>query len=246
MYGLIGYPLGHSFSAGYFKEKFERENINEQYKAFPLKDIVEFKDLYEAMSDLKGVNVTIPYKQDVMKFLDFLSDDAEEIGAVNVVKINRNEEGFPVLKGYNSDWQGFSESLKPLLHDGIKGALVLGSGGASKAVCYALRQLNIKPLTISRKSAPGVMTYEDIDRDVIKNNLLIVNTTPLGMYPNVRGCPDLPYHYLTSAHVCYDLVYNPEITEFMKKSAAYGAVVKNGLEMLHRQAEISWEIWNSL
>lgn len=246
MYGLIGYPLGHSFSAKYFNEKFEREEIDNSYRLFPLQTIDELGKLLESYPSLQGLNITIPYKEKVIPFLNDISPDTKAIGAVNVIKINNaNQGGIPILSGYNTDWKGFSLSMIPLLNKYVKSALVLGTGGASKAVCYALEQLGITPHLVSRSPSSGEYTYKDLNGDIIKDNLLIVNTTPLGMSPNVDSCPVIPYHYLTDRHICYDLVYNPEETEFMKRSAQYGATVKNGLEMLHRQAELSWEIWNA-
>lgn len=244
MFGLIGYPLGHSFSAKYFNEKFAKEGIDNCYKLFPIPTIGDLKEIINSNPTLHGLNVTIPYKEQVLPFLNHLSPDAEAIGAVNVIKIYYDKNGgTPALSGYNTDWKGFSLSLLPMLRGNVKSALVLGSGGASKAVCYALKQLGISPHLVSRVTAPEVLTYDDLNEQIIRDNLLIVNTTPLGMSPNIDSSPDIPYQYLTENHICYDLVYNPEITEFMKKSAQYGAQVKNGLEMLHRQAELSWEIW---
>ena len=246
MYGLIGYPLGHSFSAKYFNEKFEREGIDNCYKLFPLISIDNLKDLLESNPSLQGLNVTIPYKEKVIPFLNNISPDAQAIGAVNVIKINNDNDGrIPILSGFNTDWKGFSLSLIPLLNESVKSALVLGTGGASKAVCYALKQLGITHHLVSRSASTGEYTYKDLNEDIIKDNLLIVNTTPLGMSPKINTYPDIPYQFLTDRHICYDLVYNPEETEFMKKSARYGAKVKNGLEMLHRQAELSWEIWSA-
>ncbi len=245
MYGLVGYPLGHSFSEKYFTEKFSRENIDETYRLFPLSDIKDLEGLLNMHTNLNGINVTIPYKQSVLPYLDSLSDDASAIGAVNVVKIDRpNKREKPKLKGFNTDWEGFSRSLIPLLHDKIRGALVLGTGGASKAVIYALKRLGINTVCVSRQQKEDVITYDQVDDKVITENLLIVNTTPLGMYPNTDGSPDIPYGLLTSSHLCYDLVYNPLETKFMKQSKSMGAVVKNGLEMLYLQAELSWKIWN--
>ncbi len=245
MYGLIGYPLGHSFSAQYFTEKFLREGLDECYKLFPIKDINSLSELVDGNKTLNGLNVTIPYKQAVIPFLDKISGDASEIGAVNVIKISRSENAAGThLSGYNTDWKGFIESLEPMLHPHVKKALILGSGGASKAVVYGLKKRGIKPLIVSRSKNSGDMTYDDIDKTIMSEHLLIVNTTPLGMFPETEAYPDIPYNFLTPDHICYDLIYNPEQTEFMHKSAAMGAEVKNGLEMLHIQAELSWKIWN--
>ena len=234
MYGLTGYPLCHSFSEKYFSEKFERENIGECYRLFPLTDLQSLDVLLTKNADLRGLNVTIPYKKDIIKYLDALSVDAERIGAVNVVKIHRNPDlEKPVLIGYNTDWKGFSLSLSPLLSGNEKSALVLGTGGASAAVIFALKELGIKPVMVSRHMREGVITYADINGKILSENLLIINTTPLGMFPDIDTAPPLPYHLLSSSHICYDLVYNPAETEFMKRCRQMGAIVKNGLEMLH-------------
>lgn len=245
MYGLIGYPLGHSFSAKYFAEKFLIEDIHETYKLFPIPRIDNLEGLIIENPDLRGLNVTIPYKKSVMDYLNSISEDAKAIGAVNVVKISRQEKDrMPYLSGYNTDWEGFSTSLRPLLRSNIKKALILGTGGASAAVAYALKRLGIEYAFVSRNAKDDAIPYRLLDKDIISEHLLIVNTTPLGMYPDISSCPDIPYEFLTSSHICYDLVYNPEITEFMRKASLKGATVKNGLEMLFRQAELSWEIWN--
>lgn len=245
MYGLIGYPLGHSFSEKYFTEKFHKEGIDNSYHLFPLKEIDLLPELIGSHPALMGLNVTIPYKRDIFSFLDSVSPDASEIGAVNVVRIEREGAGtVKGLKGFNSDWIGFMESLKPLLREDVRKALVLGSGGASKAIVYALGKLGITPTVVSRTSGEGRIDYGSLDRGIMSENLLIVNTTPLGMWPKIESAPNIPYDLLTSRHICYDLVYNPEMTEFMKRSAERGATVKNGLEMLYRQAEVSWKIWN--
>ena len=245
MFGLIGYPLGHSFSAKYFAGKFKRENLEEQYCLFPLKRIEELDSLISENIGLKGLNVTIPYKELVIPYLDELSPDASAIGAVNVIRVFKSNNGEkPCLRGYNTDWEGFSLSLSSLLTGNEKKALVLGTGGASKAVVYALSKLGIKSQLVSRKKRDGVQTYEDLNKSIIEDNLLIINTTPLGMFPNTQSAPMIPYEYLTSRHICYDLVYNPLETEFLKRCAAMGATTKNGLKMLHLQADLSWKIWN--
>lgn len=243
MYGLIGKKIGHSFSADFFNKKFQKEGIDESYHLFPLDSIKQFPQLLENHKDLKGLNVTIPYKIEVIPYLNILSDEAAEIGAVNVIKIeNRGGEKF--LSGYNSDSIGFKESLIPLLRPDIKKALVLGTGGASKAVVYALKQLGITYTNVSRTPKMGHLSYEELDSKVIKDNLLIVNTTPLGMYPDIDSFPPIPYEYITPEHVCYDLVYNPDVTTFMKKAMSQGAKATNGLEMLRLQALAAWDIWN--
>lgn len=241
MYGLIGYPLGHSFSADFFNRKFAEEGISEEYRLFPLKNIKQINTLLSSVPDLKGLNVTLPYKSLVIPFLTWLDKDAEDIGAVNVIKIESSGE----LKGYNSDAIGFKVSLLPLLKDHMSKALVLGTGGASKAVVHVLKQLGITTINVSRRATDGIISYADLSPELISTSHLIVNTTPLGMWPDVDSSPDIPYHLLTSRHLCYDLVYNPATTEFMRKAAEYGAQTKNGLEMLHLQAIAAWDIWQN-
>lgn len=243
MYGLIGRKLGHSFSANFFNKKFKEENINETYRLLPLENIEELPEILVKYPDLKGLNVTIPYKEEVIRYLSEISEEAKQIGAVNVIKIVR-ENNLINLKGYNSDCYGFKESLVPLLRSDIKNALILGTGGASKAVAYVLNSLGINITFVSRHPKENQLSYENIDEGVLNKNLLVVNTTPLGMFPEVFDYPALPYQYMTKEHVCYDLVYNPLETEFMKHSEKYGAKVKNGLEMLKLQAIKAWEIWN--
>lgn len=243
MYGLIGRKLGHSFSAIFFNKKFKEENINETYRLLPLENIEELPEILVKYPDLKGLNVTIPYKEEVIRYLSEISEEAKQIGAVNVIKIVR-ENNLINLKGYNSDCYGFKESLVPLLRSDIKNALILGTGGASKAVAYVLNSLGINITFVSRHPKENQLSYENIDEGVLNKNLLVVNTTPLGMFPEVFDYPALPYQYMTKEHVCYDLVYNPLETEFMKHSEKYGAKVKNGLEMLKLQAIKAWEIWN--
>jgi shikimate dehydrogenase len=241
-YGLVGYPLGHSFSRKFFTEKFKREKRDAIYENFEISNIDLLPEVMEQKSQLKGFNVTIPYKQQVMKFLDELDDLAAKIGAVNTVKVTA-VNGKLHLKGYNTDIIGFCKSLRPLLTPGMKRALVLGTGGASKAVIVGLQQLGIEPINVSRRAAEGVITYADITPKLMKECLLIVNTTPLGMHPNVDTCPDIPYDLMTADHLCYDLVYNPAETKFMRLASAYGARTKNGGEMLELQAIAAWDIW---
>lgn len=239
MYGLIGYPLGHSFSANFFNKKFAEENIPEFYKLFPIDSIDKLPNLLSEYPELKGLNVTIPYKQQVLPYLDSIDKDAQEIGAVNVIKIYPDGK----LKGFNSDVIGFSESIKPLLADHMRKALVLGTGGASKAVCHALNKLGLKVQLVSRIARDGILSYNDLTSEIINTHHVIVNTTPLGMWPDIEKAPDVPYNLLSPRHLCYDLVYNPEITTFMKLSSEAGAKVKNGLEMLELQALAAWKIW---
>ena len=242
LYGLIGFPLGHSFSQDYFNQKFEAENIDARYINFEIPAISDLKNVLARNHNLNGLNVTIPYKQLVIPLLDEMDPEAAEIGAVNVIKFVRRN-GRTILKGYNSDIIGFRDSIAPMLTEHHSHALVLGTGGASRAVSYALRSLGITPQLVSRRPAPGVITYADINPDIIDSHKIIVNTTPLGMYPHVDECPDIPYNLLTTRHLCYDLLYNPDVTLFMKKSADAGAEVKNGLEMLLLQAFAAWHIW---
>lgn len=244
-YGLIGYPLGHSFSRKFFTEKFEKEGIDAQYLNFEIPSIEEFPEIIKNNPELRGLNVTIPYKQQVMQYLDEISEEAKAIGAVNVVKCQLSTVNCQLhLTGYNSDVIGFVESIKPLLKPHHKKALILGTGGASKAIRYGLeKKLGMKTLFVSRSAREGMITYEEVTAEVLKEYEVIVNCSPVGMYPHVDECPALPYEALNENNLLYDLVYNPLETLFMKKGAAQGATVKNGLEMLHLQAIASWEFW---
>lgn len=245
LYGLIGYPLSHSFSKKYFTRKFEQEYIRHaRYELFELKTIEELPGVFIQHPNLKGLNVTIPYKQQVMRFLDRLDPSAKQVGAVNTIKIDQKTKE---RTGYNTDYYGFKVSLENWIGDmsAVK-ALVLGTGGASRAVQCALYNLGIEYLMISRSTSEHTVTYDQLKASHhLKAYRLIINTTPLGMSPHTDTCPNLVYQQMSSHHFCYDLVYNPERTKFMELSAAHGAKVKNGLEMLHLQAEKSWEIWNS-
>ena len=244
-YGLIGYPLGHSFSRKFFTEKFEQEGIDAQYLNFEIPSIEEFPNIIQNNPELRGLNVTIPYKQQVMQYLDEISEEAKAIGAVNVVRCQRSTVNCqPHLTGYNSDVIGFVESIKPLLKPHHKKALILGTGGASKAIRYGLeKKLGMETLYVSRTAREGMITYEDVNEAVLKEYEVIVNCSPVGMYPHVDECPALPYEAMNENNLLYDLVYNPLETLFMKKGAAQEATVKNGLEMLHLQAIASWEFW---
>ena len=244
-YGLIGYPLGHSFSRKFFTEKFAKEGIDAQYLNFEIPSIEEFPEIIKNNPTLRGLNVTIPYKQQVMQYLDDISEEAKAIGAVNVVKCQLSTVNCQLhLTGYNSDVIGFVESIKPLLKPHHKKALILGTGGASKAIRYGLeKKLGMKTLFVSRSAREGMITYEEVTAEVLKEYEVIVNCSPVGMYPHVDECPALPYEALNENNLLYDLVYNPLETLFMKKGAAQGATVKNGLEMLHLQAIASWEFW---
>ncbi len=244
-YGLIGYPLGHSFSRKFFTEKFAKEGIDAQYLNFEIPSIEEFPNIIKNNPTLKGLNVTIPYKQQVMQYLDDISEEAKAIGAVNVVKCQLSTVNCQLhLTGYNSDVIGFVNSIKPLLKPHHKKALILGTGGASKAIRYGLeKKLGMKTLFVSRSAREGMITYKEVTAEVLKEYEVIVNCSPVGMYPHVDECPALPYEAMNENNLLYDLVYNPLETLFMKKGAAQGATVKNGLEMLHLQAIASWEFW---
>lgn len=243
-YGLIGYPLKHSFSISYFNQKFEDEEIDAVYENFEISTLDLLPEIISSNPNLKGLNVTIPYKQKVMSFLDSISPEARAIGAVNVIKVTHKDDGV-TLKGYNSDVIGFTQSIEPMLEKYHKKALVLGTGGASKAVDYGLRSLGLETLIVSRYQRPGTIQYKDVTPDIIKEYNVIVNCTPCGMYPNCDECPELPYEAMDSHTILYDLIYNPDETLFMKKGAAQGANTKNGLEMLLLQAFAGWEFWNT-
>jgi shikimate dehydrogenase len=246
-YGLLGYPLSHSFSKGYFTEKFRKEGIDAVYENFALPSIAEFPELIAYSPFLAGINVTIPYKQAVIPYLDTLDPVAEAVGAVNVVRILRSSEELRLI-GYNSDVVGFRESIRPLveaLGNGSLKALVLGTGGASKAIVYGLKQLGVEPLLVSRQAAPGQISYEELTPSHYQEYRILVNTTPLGMSPKVNACPPLDYSLLGSAHLLFDAVYNPDKTLFLQQGETRGATIKNGLEMLHLQAEAAWNIWST-
>ena len=238
-YGIIGNPLGHSFSKGFFTEKFAREGIDAEYLNFQISEIGKLTEVLRENPELRGINVTLPYKTEIIPFLDELSDEAREIGAVNVVQIRNGH-----LKGFNSDIIGFTRSIQPLLKPHHQKALILGTGGASRAIRVGLTRLGLEWKYVSRTPHDGMITYEDITAETLREYEVIVNCSPVGMFPKVDGCPVIPYEFLTPDNLLYDLVYNPETTLFMKKGALQGAVVKNGLEMLHLQAIASWEFWN--
>ena len=244
LYGLLGYPLGHSFSRNFFNNKFEAEDIDAEYLNFEIPDINMIHEVISEHQNLKGLNVTIPYKEQVIPFLDELDEDAANIGAVNVIKIIR-ENGDLKLKGYNSDVIGFCDSIAPLLKPHMKKALILGTGGAAKAVFYGLKKLGIESQYVSRKKSDLAIAYTELNEEILNEYHIIVNTTPLGMYPNMDESPDIPYELLNEKHLCYDLLYNPDETLFMKNAKAQGATTKNGLEMLLLQAFAGYEIWNS-
>lgn len=238
-YGLIGKTLGHSFSRDFFSKKFAEEHRNAVYSNYEIPCIDNLKGILED-DEIVGLNVTIPYKQEIIPLLDALSDEARKIGAVNVVKVDKQTHK---LTGYNTDVMGFAESIQPLLKPHHRKALILGTGGASKAIEYGLNKLGIECQFVSRTKREGIITYSDINEDIMKEYKVIVNCTPLGTFPNIEECPDLPYSMLNSDFLLFDLVYNPEVTQFLKLGETYGATTKNGLEMLHLQAKYSWEIW---
>ena len=233
-FGIIGYPLLHSFSAKYFNEKFAAEKIDAEYSLYPMgiEDLrLKIEDL---LISLDGFNVTLPYKQAIIPFLDRLDETAEAIGAVNVVHKR---------VGYNTDCLGFIESMRPLVRETDKQALVLGTGGASKAVCYGLRKLGITPTLVSRTPKEGMLGYKDLTERIMAEHTIVVNCTPLGMLPDVDSCADIPYEYISARHLLYDCVYNPAETLFLHKGAAQGAMIKNGMDMLYGQAKAAWKIW---
>ena len=243
-YGLIGYPLGHSFSKNYFNQKFESENIDATYLNFEIPNIKDLKTVLKDNPELNGLNVTIPYKEQVIPYLDDLDEDARLSGAGNVIKFTKGLFG-KKLKGYNSDIIGFTQSIQPLLQPHHQKALILGTGGASKAVYHGLKNLGIESIFVSRThKADDMLTYEELTPEIMAEYTIIVNCTPVGMFPKVDFCPNIPYELLTPNHLLYDLLYNPNVTLFMKKGEAQGAVVKNGLEMLLLQAFAAWEIWH--
>jgi shikimate dehydrogenase len=243
-YGLIGYPLGHSFSISYFNQKFADEGINATYENFEIPSIDDLPEIIDRYPNLRGLNVTIPYKEKVIPFLDSISPEARAIGAVNVIRVV-HQKNKTLLKGYNSDVIGFTQSIEPMLDPKWhKKALILGTGGASKAINYGLKSLGIEPVFVSRYERPGTIQYQSITPDVVREYNVIVNCTPLGMYPNTDECPQLPYEAMDSHTILYDLIYNPDQTLFMRNGAKYGAEVKNGLEMLLLQAFASWEFWH--
>ncbi|MEN8116084.1 MAG: shikimate dehydrogenase [Bacteroidota bacterium] len=243
-YGLLGYPLTHSFSKRFFTEKFEKENINSTYQNFEIDTIEKFYEVVKNNPEVIGFNVTIPYKEQVIPYLDELNESAREIGAVNTIRVKRTHSGVH-LKGFNTDTYGFESALKPLLKEHHKKALMLGTGGASKALKYVLHRLGIEFISASiEELKENEISYEEIDAKMMDDRLLIINATPLGTYPKVDTFPNIPYEFITDKHLLFDLVYNPEETLFMKKGKAKGATVKNGYEMLLRQAIKSYEIWN--
>lgn len=242
-YGLIGYPLGHSFSKGYHNERFARWGINAVYENYELQHISELRSLIHNEPHLMGLNVTIPYKEAVIPILDRVDEVAQTIRAVNVISVFRNDDRL-FLIGYNTDYLGFTHAIQPMLQPHHTHALVLGTGGASKAVGMALTRLGLSVQYVSRTPHDDVIGYEALSPHVMARHTVIVNTTPLGMSPHTHTCPSIPYEAITPGHLCFDVVYNPTTTRFMELAARQGATVSNGLAMLHGQADAAWEIWN--
>ncbi len=243
-FGLIGYPLTHSFSKRFFTEKFEKENTAASYENYEIDNINLLPGIILSNPHLSGLNVTIPYKEQVMSFLNDMDIAAREVGAVNTIKIIRKNNNI-FLKGFNTDTWGFENSLKPLLKEHHKKALILGTGGASKAIKYVLTKLGIGYISATiEELKENEIRYSDINKDMMEERLLIINATPLGTYPKVDTSPMIPYEFITRDHLLFDLVYNPEVTQFMEKGRLKGATVKNGYEMLLQQAIKSYEIWN--
>lgn len=241
LYGLIGYPLSHSFSKKYFTEKFEKEGLsNYGYENFSIDSINKFEEILASNPDLRGLNVTIPYKELILPFLTDVSAVVREIGACNCIRINKDQ-----LEGFNTDVTGFRKSFKLFLKPHHRNALVLGTGGAAKAVGYVLHSLGIQYQSVSRQATGAQLNYNQVDEELLSTHHIIINTTPLGMQPDTEKAPDLPYQFLTSNHYLYDVVYNPGVTRFLQMGKDRGAIIQNGLEMLRIQAEESWKIWNN-
>ncbi len=253
-YGLIGYPLSHSFSKKYFTEKFEKENIKDsEYNLFPIENINLLPQLIADNPSLCGLNVTIPYKESVIPFLNELDETAKAVGAVNCIKILKSDSAIhnpqsAILKGYNTDVYGFRQSIKPFLEIQHERALILGTGGASKAVAFVLKEIGIDCYFVSRtknqESNDKIFTYDELNENIINAFKLIVNTSPVGTFPNINDAPAIPYNFISPSHLLYDLVYNPPETEFLKRGKAQGAATVNGLSMLQQQAEEAWNVWN--
>jgi shikimate dehydrogenase len=240
-YGLVGKNISYSFSQAFFSVKFEKEKRKDTYQNFDINVIEEFRNILVQNPDLKGLNVTIPYKEKVLPYLDKIDKEAKKIGAVNTIKIKRDGK----LIGYNTDHHGFAKALSNLFPLYSKTALILGTGGASKAITYVLDAMNFDYKTVSRTKKGKTIIYEELTKELMANHCLIVNCTPLGTFPNFKECPNIPYEFLTKQHVLFDLIYNPKETEFLKRGFAKGARVTNGLKMLEYQAKKSWKIWKS-
>lgn len=244
-YGLIGFPLGHSFSQKYFTEKFAREQINNcSYENFPIDSVDLLPELIRDNTDLCGLNVTIPHKTNILKYVDVKDPAVIEIGAANVLKIKRLE-GKLQIYGYNSDITGICDSVMPFISGNCKNALILGTGGSSRAVAYTLKKLGLQISVVSRKRSPELINYRDLNASLLERTDIIVNTTPLGMFPDITSRPEIDYELLNENHILFDLVYNPEMTTFLKMGKERGCKIITGLKMLYSQAERSWEIWNN-
>ena len=240
LFAVVGYPLSHSFSTKYFLHKFEREDLSDcNFVPLELENINTFKEHLKFQDGFMGASITIPHKLNIIPLLEDLSREARQIGAVNSIKV-RNGKAW----GYNTDHVGFAKSIEPLLKAHHKKALILGSGGAAKAVEYGFTNLGVEPKIVSRKAGAGDLLYTDLNENLMMEHTVVVNCTPLGMYPNLEGFPDLPYQHCSERHLFYDLTYNPEVSKFLELGIGQGAAIKNGLEMLHIQAEASWKIWN--
>ncbi len=240
-FGLLGRNISYSFSKGHFTTKFEKEKYQGYtYENFDIQEISGFPEIIKNTENLSGLNVTIPYKEEVIPFLDKLSKKAAKIGAVNTIKFTKKGN----LKGYNTDYFGFLKSLKPLLQSHHKKALILGTGGASKGVAFALEELGIEYTFVSRNTSEKAIDYTQLNADTFQEYQIVINSTPIGTSPNIEACPDIPYEFFTENHIAYDLIYNPAETQFLKNAKAKGAQIKNGLDMLIFQAEKAWEIWN--
>ena len=240
-FGLIGKNIDYSFSKKYFSEKFEREKLPHCYENFDIHSISDFQNIITKTTHLKGLNVTIPYKEEVIPLLDNLDEDARKIGAVNTIKISEGKK----LTGYNTDHSGFQKSLEAFLPLQQKTALILGTGGASKAVAYALEKLGFRFKFVGRKENLNTLQYSSLNKTILESHLLLINCTPVGTFPNIADCPPIPYQFLTENHLLFDLIYNPSETQFLKQGKIKGAKTINGLKMLELQADKAWEIWNS-
>ena len=245
-YGIIGNPLCHSLSPKFFNERFAEKGIPSEYLKFEISSIEEFPNIIKEHPILVGLNVTIPYKQVVIPYLDELDEHASAMGAVNVVKVETREDGSKYLKGYNTDWYGFTESFKPLINDSHKQALILGTGGASKAIAYSLELLGIAYKFVSRNKVEKGLTYGELTDEIIKAHTVLINTSPVGTFPNVKECPNIPYHCITRDHVVYDLIYNPIETLYLRQAETCGARISNGWKMFVNQALKSYEIWEGI
>lgn len=238
-FGLIGKTLGHSFSKNYFEDKFQQEGLENTFENFELVEIAEIQTVF-SISDLKGLSVTIPYKQAIIPYLDELSEEAAEIGAVNCISFQNGKK-----TGHNTDAFGFHQMIKPFLTNEHERAIILGTGGASKAVAYVLKKIGLNVIWVSRNPQNGQFSYDEINEHMLRACKVVVNCTPLGTFPDVDACVPFPFEYLTESHLCIDLIYNPEETKFLRESKLHGATTLNGLSMLKEQANKAWEIWNS-